>query len=207
MELQNLISFISASVLLTLMPVPDNIYVLIESITRGYKTGIAISTGLISGIIIHTSIASTGLAVIFMNSELSFGILKYAGALYLLFLAFQAYREKIMSVTIQSENRSEDLNFLKLFKRGFLMNVMNPKVTLFFIAFLPQFVSPDGYKFSTQMIMLGMIFMLQAFLIFSIISVLAGKLADSIQNPIFWKVTRWLKIIILTSLSFGLILY
>jgi threonine/homoserine/homoserine lactone efflux protein len=206
-DIQNIISFVTASVVLTLMPGPDNIYVLIESITRGYKTGIAISTGLISGIIIHTSIASTGLAVIFMNSELSFGILKYAGALYLLFLAFQAYREKIRSVTIQSENRSEDLHFLKLFKRGFLMNVMNPKVTLFFIAFLPQFVSSDGYKLSTQMIILGIIFMGQAMLIFSIISVLAGKLASGIQNRTFWRVTKWLKIIILAFLSFGLIYY
>jgi threonine/homoserine/homoserine lactone efflux protein len=205
MDLNNLISFLTASVLLTLMPGPDNMYVLIESVTKGYKTGIAIATGLVSGIVIHTLIASTGLSLFFLNSDIAFKIIRIGGILYLLYLAFLAVRENVGNdqyITFRHENKN---SFWRLFRRGFLMNVMNPKVTLFFIAFLPQFITVNGLNVSIQMIIMGFLFMIQAIIIFIMISVLAGKLSMSIQNKKFWLITKCLKVAILISIAVGLL--
>jgi threonine/homoserine/homoserine lactone efflux protein len=206
MDLQNIISFIAASVILTVMPGPDNIFVMIESVTKGYRTGMAISTGLVSGIFIHTFVAATGLSLILRQSDTVFSIIKYAGAAYLFFLAFKAYKENIVFDRNLQVKDSGNINFFRLFSKGFFMNVLNPKVTLFFVAFLPQFISIPGIDFSLQMIAMGFIFLIQAMIIFFFISILAGKLAGKIQNPLFWKTARYLKVAILTFLGFILII-
>lgn len=189
------------------MPGPDNIYVLIESITRGYKTGITISAGLVSGIIIHTMIASTGLAVLFLNSEFGVNTIKFCGSGYMLYLAYLAYKETDKQISLNKTSESDSFDFFSLYKKGFLMNIMNPKVTFFFIAFLPQFISTDGFSVPAQMFILGFIFIMQAFIIFSLISILASKLTGGIQNQVFWIVARWVKMLILSGLSIGLLLY
>ncbi|MGE5355943.1 MAG: LysE family translocator [Deltaproteobacteria bacterium] len=207
MDIHNIISFIAASIALTIMPGPDNIYVLIESITRGYKTGITISAGLVSGIIIHTMIASTGLAVLFLNSEFGVNTIKFCGSGYMLYLAYLAYKETDKQISLNKTSESDSFDFFSLYKKGFLMNIMNPKVTFFFIAFLPQFISTDGFSVPAQMFILGFIFIMQAFIIFSLISILASKLTGGIQNQVFWIVARWVKMLILSGLSIGLLLY
>ena len=205
MDIQNIISFLAASVVLTFMPGPDNIYVLIESITKGYKTGIAISAGLVSGIFIHTFIAATGLSILLKQSEFIYSFIKFAGAAYLWYLAIMAYREN-SNLHIQNNDKIPvKFQFQRLYVKGFLMNVMNPKVTLFFIAFLPQFISSSGLNIEFQMIILGLIFMIQAILIFSLIAILAGRISQSLQYPLFWKVTKWIKVVILIILGFYLI--
>ncbi|MEE9361603.1 MAG: LysE family translocator [Cellulophaga sp.] len=146
------------------MPGPDNVFVLTESITKGKRNGIIISAGLASGIIIHTIVIATGLSVLVQQSPSIFNGIKIFGAIYLLYLT---NKEEMISVNIS--NQSNDLEikekWFPLFKKGFIMNVLNPKVILFFIAFLPQFVNKDGLLFSVQIIILGIIFMLQAFLV------------------------------------------
>lgn len=205
MDLYNIISFLTASVLLTLMPGPDNMYVLIESITKGYKTGIAISFGLVSGIVIHTTIASTGLSFFFRNSDFAYKLIKIGGILYLLYLAYLAIKESVSHEKIITTIPENQIRFWSLFRRGFLMNVMNPKVTLFFIAFLPQFISVNGFNFSVQMIIMGLMFMIQAIIIFILISVLSGKLSAKIKNKSFWILTKWIKIGILLFIVAGLV--
>lgn len=207
MDIQNIISFIAASVMLTVMPGPDNIFVMIESITKGYRTGLAISAGLVSGVFIHTLIAATGLSIILRQSDTVFTIVKYAGAAYLFFLAFKAYKENL-GIGIARQKKTDGIFiFYRLFSKGFLMNVLNPKVTLFFIAFLPQFISYPGIDVALQMMLLGFIFMVQALIIFFFIAILAGKLAGRIQNSAFWKITRFIKVGILCILGFILILH
>jgi len=204
MELGLLLSFIGASILLSLMPGPDNIFVLTESLTKGQKNGIAISIGLSLGVLVHTLAAATGLSIIIQKSALAFSIIKYLGAAYLFYLAIMTFREKKNDVTFHSDKKPIKTKMLPLIRKGFLMNVLNPKVALFFIAFLPQFISSSGYNITLQMIILGLLFMLQALLIFGLIAILSSKLTKYVNNPKFWKVTKWGKISVLSILGLAL---
>lgn len=204
MELNVLFSFLGASVLLTLMPGPDNIFVLTESITKGQRNGIAISLGLCSGIMVHTLAAATGLSIIIQKSALAFSVVKYLGAAYLFYLAYQAYKEKKMDIRIETSTSVTEKSFPKLIRKGFLMNVLNPKVALFFMALLPQFVSEGDVAVPIQMVILGAVFMLQALVIFGLISVLSGKLSKYLNSSRFWKVTKYTKVSVLTLLGLTL---
>jgi len=191
------------------MPGPDNVFVLTESITKGKRNGIIISAGLASGIIVHTIVIATGLSVLVQQSPYVYNGIKIFGAIYLLYLAYLTYKEEpanAIGVTNLSSNLIIKEKLFPLFKKGFFMNVLNPKVTLFFIAFLPQFVNKDGLPFSVQIIILGIIFMIQAFLVFSIISIAAGNLRQLVNSDKFWKKVKWIKIAVLTLLAGFLIL-
>lgn len=202
METELLISFIGASILLILMPGPDNIFVLTESLTKGKKTGVSISVGLASGILIHTIAAATGLSIIIQKSALAFSIIKYFGAAYLLYLALKSSKEK--QPTFDFSNTDSEKSFFHLFRKGLLMNVLNPKVALFFIAFFPQFVSNNGINIILQMLILGGIFMVLTFSIFSTIASLSGKLSSYLNSSKFWKITKWSKVSVLSILGLTL---
>jgi len=188
------------------MPGPDNIFVLTESLTKGHRNGIAISIGLSLGVLMHTMAAATGLSIIIQKSAMAFSVLKYFGAAYLLFLAFKATKEKKPLINLNTVSIDRSTKFSKLIKKGFLMNVLNPKVALFFIAFLPQFTSPNGFNITFQMIILGIIFMLQALLIFSLIAILSSRLTKYVNSTKFWKITKWSKISVLSILGLTLAL-
>ncbi len=206
METGLLFSFIGASVLLTLMPGPDIIFVLTESLTKGQRNGIAVSSGLASGILIHTTAAATGVSFLIQNSAIAFSILKYLGAAYLFYMAYGSLKEKQPEVALTTGITGTEKSFFQLMRKGFLMNVLNPKVSLFFIAFLPQFVSKTGFHVALQMIVLGFVFMVQAFLIFGSMSVLSGRLSTYLNSSRFWKITKWSKISILSALGVTLML-
>ncbi|MEL6559630.1 MAG: LysE family translocator [Bacteroidota bacterium] len=207
MNIELIISFAVTSIVLALMPGPDNVFVLTESITKGRRDGIALSAGLSSGVIIHTALIATGLSVLIQQSEVLFLVIKIAGACYLLFLVYQTYQSKETGMHNQTGESSnpgnpEKASFFTLFKKGFIMNVLNPKVTLFFIAFLPQFVSENGsISFELQILLLGFIFMLTGFLVFSSIAVLADRLSRFLTSQIFWRNVKWVKMIVLTCLA------
>ena len=206
MQIELILSFLLASVLLTFMPGPDNIFVLTESITKGQKNGIAISIGLCTGVLIHTLAAATGLSIVIQKSAVAFSVIKYLGAAYLFYLAFMATKEKPMEVTLEKKSKEETFHLFPLIRKGFLMNVLNPKVSLFFIAFLPQFISQDGINITVQMIILGLIFMVQALVIFSLISILASRLTGYVNSAKFWKITKWSKVVVLSILGLTLAL-
>lgn len=204
MELGLILSFIGASIILSLMPGPDNLFVLTESLTKGQKNGIAISIGLSCGVLVHTFAAATGLSIIIQKSAFAFSVIKYLGAVYLFYLAYKAFKEKKVELNLQSKNDSEEFKMMPLIKKGFLMNILNPKVSLFFIAFLPQFISANGYDITIQMIILGLIFMTQAFLVFGVITVLSSKLTRYVTKAKFWKITKWSKVGVLSILGLAL---
>jgi len=205
MEIELIISFIGASVILTLMPGPDNIFVLSESLTKGKKNGLAISLGLSLGLIVHTIAAASGLSLLVQKSAIAFSVIKYLGATYLFYLAYQATREKksITDLDLEMLKQKEE-NLIPLIRKGFLMNILNPKVSLFFIAFFPQFITTNGFHFAIQMIILGLIFMIQAMLIFSSITLLSSRLSKYVRNPRFWKITKWTKFSVLSLLGLTL---
>ncbi|BAP30482.1 threonine efflux protein [Chryseobacterium sp. StRB126] len=204
MEIQLLVSFLCASVLLSLMPGPDNIFVLTESITKGKNNGIAISLGMSLGVLVHTTAAATGLSIIIQKSAMAFTVIKFIGAAYLFYLAFLSFKEKKSELNfMKKENDNEDVSYL--IKKGFLMNALNPKVALFFIAFLPQFITKTGFNITVQMFILGIIFALQVFFVFYIISILSGRLTKYVKNPKFWNITKWSKGVILSALGMVLL--
>lgn len=194
MELEQLISFLFASIILTIMPGPDNIFVLTESLTKGTREGLYISLGLIGGVVVHTIAAATGLSIILKQSEILFLIVKYLGVFYMIWMAWGAYRDRGAPVNIDEDKVGEQGSFAALFRRGFLMNILNPKVALFFIAFLPQFVVKSAVPTSIQMFILGALFMFQGLVIFSLIATLAGRMTKILKSPNFWRVTRYMKI-------------
>ncbi|NOQ71737.1 MAG: LysE family transporter [Crocinitomix sp.] len=205
MELELLLSFIGISLLLAIMPGPDNIFVLLESLKNGSKTGILISLGLVIGVLGHTLIAATGLSIVIQKSDFVFELIKYAGAGYLLYLAYLEFREKVVAIDI-NESEISKKNRSKLIRKGFFMNILNPKVSLFFIAFFPQFVSPTGFHISIQMVILGVIFMVVTFIIFSGFALLAHQLSSYLQSIRFLKIMKVVKVLTFCVLAILLVL-
>lgn len=179
MEITTLVSFLGVAILLTLMPGPDIIFVIAQSISQTKKAGIATAFGLCTGLIVHISAAALGVSALIYKSSFAFNLVKYAGAIYLLYMAWQAFREKDSSFAIEGNER---LDYLALYKKGILMNILNPKVSLFFLALLPQFVKQSAGHVSLQMIVLGIFFLVQALLIFTIVSIFSEKLRHLLMN-------------------------
>ncbi len=195
-----------AAVALALMPGPDNIYVLTESLSRGAKRGISLSAGLASGVLIHTLLAATGIALLLKEFPQLGLAIRLAGTGYLLYLSYQVWKEKPNLLNLNdTETKGLGPGFWKSWSKGFIMNVLNPKVTLFFLALFPQFVDPDAaWSGFSQMALLGGSFMLQAFLIFSGIAILAGLLHRYLSSPRFWELCRWIQIVVLLFIAIGL---
>lgn len=179
MPIDSMITFFVASTLLSLAPGPDNIFVLAQSALYGKKTGILVTLGLSTGLIVHTSAVALGVAVIFQTSVLAFTVLKMVGAIYLLYLAWQALRASASALDApQLSTRSNGA----LYRRGIIMNISNPKVSIFFLAFLPQFASPEQGALAPQIFILGGIFLCVSLLVFCAIAVLAGTLGGWLNS-------------------------
>ena len=173
MDTATLSYFLLASILLTLAPGPDIMYLLAKSLADGARSGVALAAGLASGIVFHTTLVILGVAALIQSSPVAFAALKYIGALYLLYLSFGALRDKS---DLKLENAGTSGNRFALYRRGILMNVLNPKVLLFFLTFFPQFVPADAENVGRQIALLGLLFATQAFLIFSVVALCAGQL-------------------------------
>ncbi|RIY41489.1 LysE family translocator [Neopusillimonas maritima] len=176
------LSFFGIAVLLALSPGPDNLFVLMQSAMLGKNAGLAVVLGLCTGLIGHTVAVAVGLAAVFAASETAFLVLKLAGAAYLLYLAWGAFRAPVSTAP---ETRPPALSHWALYRRGIIMNLTNPKVSLFFLAFLPQFTSPMRGSVALQTISLGALFMLAAFLVFSAIALFSGFFSAHLQKSAF----------------------
>jgi len=197
--LEPLLQFLLASVLLTLSPGPDILYVLVTGLSKGVKSAMLLSLGLVSGILVHTSLVAFGLsAVIKASNALFFGI-KLAGAVYLLFLAYKILVQPAAINLKSGKGKGQKQNYIK---QGFFMNVLNPKVTLFFMAFLSQFLWDKSNGTVYQFYILGLLFMVQAFLIFALVGVFANRFYTIIKNyPNSAVVFKYIQILVLTSIS------
>lgn len=177
--IDSLITFSIAAVLLSLAPGPDNVFVLTQSALYGRISGLLVTLGLCTGLLVHTAAVALGIAVIFQTSAVAFTALKLLGAGYLLYLAWLAWRAAPTSLSdVTSANRS----YGALYRRGIYMNITNPKVSIFFLAFLPQFVSPDRGSVAIQMMILGALFICVTLVVFSAIAVLAGVLGERLSR-------------------------
>ncbi|MCM3767573.1 LysE family translocator [Neobacillus niacini] len=181
MDFLSVISFLSAAIVLTLMPGPDNLFTLAQSIAKGKNAGIFTTLGLCTGLLVHITAATVGISAVIYHSTLAFTLVKYAGAAYLLFLAYKSFKEKGSTVNLEAE---DSLNYKSLYKKGIIMNLLNPKVSLFFLAFFPQFINYDDGNVPIQMLVYGILFLVQTFIIFTLISIFAGKVGYFLRkNP------------------------
>lgn len=198
--------FLGASAALTVAPGPDNIFVVTQGLSRGRKAAIVTAWGMCSGVTVHTLAAAAGISALFYSSAIAFQVVKYAGAAYLLYLAWQALREG-GPLALPAGGAVGGPSAGALFRRGFVMNVLNPKVALFFLAFLPQFTSRNGGSIPLQMVTLGLLFMAQALVIFTLIGFFSGSVGGWIAGrPRAGRLFAWLAAAIFAMLGVRLAL-
>ena len=159
-----LLYFIFASFLLAISPGPDNIYLTALTLKSGKIAGFLFLLGLITGCFVHTTLLAFGLNGLFFRNEVFFEIIKYIGAFYLLLLSYENYKSEILNFYPKKNNK-----VFKYFKRGVLMNLLNPKVFLFFTLFFPNFIYSETLPFKFQILSLGLIFITVTFFIFGLI--------------------------------------
>ena len=176
-----MIAFLTTSILLGLAPGPDNIFVLTQSALQGRRAGIAVTLGLCTGLVCHSCAVALGVAVLFQTSALAFTVLKYIGAAYLIYLAWQAFRAPALGIEDQAKRRTDHL---KLYGRGIIMNITNPKISIFFLAFLPQFADPARGPVWIQILLLGGFFIVATLMIFAGIALLAGTLGQWLNRSL-----------------------
>ncbi len=175
LPIDTVLLFFTTSILLALAPGPDNLFVLAQSAQHGRRAGLVVTIGLCTGILFHTAAVSLGVAAIFQTSLLAFTLLKYIGAAYLIYLAYQSF---MAAGAAGDSGKVNQLSYGRLYRRGVIMNVTNPKVSIFFLAFLPQFVDPAYGSIIPQLMLLGTVFILSTILIFGSVSLLAGTFGE-----------------------------
>ncbi|MDK9704368.1 MAG: LysE family translocator [Sulfuritalea sp.] len=176
-----LLAFLAASALVTIAPGPDNLMVLSVGISRGRAAGIGFGLGCALGCFTHTLWATLGIGAVVLASEATFTTLKMAGAAYLVYIGLMAWRHAGKMALVQIDAGAAEPIGVHL-RRGFIANVINPKVALFFIAFLPQFVDPARGAVWLQMLLLGVLFAAQTVVIFGSLGWFAGSIGTRLQR-------------------------
>jgi len=178
LSLETVIAFVLASVILSLVPGPDNIYVMTNSALKGWRVGFYTTLGLCTGLIGHTFLVAIGVSVIFQTSVLAFNGLKIVGACYLIYLGWLSLQSKELNISGTGKDNSNRSYYIT----GVIMNLTNPKVALFFLVFLPQFVNISNDSVTIQVVLLGLLFILSALCVFSSIAFLGSFLEGYLKK-------------------------
>ena len=171
--------FLTVSWALIIAPGPDMLYVITRGMTHGHRAGMLSAIGVICGILVHTTAAALGLTLIFQTSAFAFLIVKYLGAAYLIYLGIKAWREKNV---FSLQTSSSTISSHQLFWQGVLSNVLNPKIAIFFLAFLPQFVDKGGSQVTLQLILLGLTFAFLGLIFLLIVGYSSGTIGSWITR-------------------------
>lgn len=181
MSPETIIAFLGAALVLAFVPGPDNVFVLTNSAVHGRRIGLTIVLGLCTGLIVHTAAVALGVAAVIQTSQLAFSALKFAGAIYLCYLAWQSFRSRAETVDANAD-------FLKAgrayYLRGIVMNVANPKVSIFFLTFLPQFVDPGAGHATLQMLALGGLFIVATLFAFGLIATFSAGIGAKVTKSL-----------------------
>lgn len=205
MNFDILISFVIATSALAISPGPDNIYVLMQSLVHGKKYGLATVAGLMTGCLIHTTLVAFGVSALIRANDSLFFILKLLGAIYLFYLAFKVFKSNA-ELSIDNSNIPKKTT-KQLFKQGFIMNVLNPKVSIFFLAFFPGFLFSETLNTVIQFYILGLLFMLVSFIIFASIAILSGLISEYIkQHKNVGVILKWLQIVVFVGIAIFILL-
>ena len=182
-ETSSLLIFMTAAFLLLITPGPAVLFIIARSLEQGRGAGIVSAFGIGMGSIVHVIVAAAGLSVLLMQSALAFSVVKYLGAIYLVYLGIKTLWQKSAVRTTASFTPTP---LGKIFAQGFWVNVFNPKTALFFLAFLPQFVEPSRGTVTWQIIFLGAIFTVMAILSDTVCAVVAGGLRSLLEGNERW---------------------
>ena len=188
LPLDLLSGFFAICILLALTPGPDNIFVLTQSALSGRLAGVFVVLGLCTGVLVHSTAVALGVAAIVQTSSLAFNALKILGACYLLYLAWAVLRARPEPLDVTGptaaaqKQKQHKADYFRLYRRGIIMNVTNPKVSIFFLSFLPQFADPARGSVAGQIFVLGGFFILSTLLIFGGIALLAGTIGTHLRN-------------------------
>ena len=178
LSIETIIAFVTASVVLSLVPGPDNLFVMSHSALKGWRIGFYITLGLCTGLIGHTILVAIGVSVIFQTSAIAFNGLKIIGACYLIYLAWLSVQNKELNLGGTDKNSTNRSYYFT----GVIMNLTNPKVALFFLVFLPQFVNTSNDNVTIQIFLLGLLFILSALCVFTSIAYLASFLENFLKK-------------------------
>ncbi len=198
MQLDTLLFFIFSVSLLTLSPGPDIMYVFLKSISDGKREAIELSLGLTSGLLFHTMLVVFGISAILNSNDLYYNIIKYFGFFYFLILSLLSILKKN---NVKKKKNISKNNFIT----GFLMNVLNPKVSIFFIAFLPGFIFHDTMNIKLQFLTLGLIFWIISTTVFVLISISSEIFRPKLNKLINSKNLRYIQSLIYLLIAFYII--
>ncbi len=169
-EVSTILLFITSAALLTIAPGPDNVYVAIRGLAQGWKAGVVAALGLVTGLFVHILLAALGLSAVLASSPILFTTIKYAGAAYILYIGWQIYKSG--PISLSSDAPASPL--WAIYRQTIMMNILNPKVALFFLAFLPQFVDISGQYATHQFVFFGFLFQAVALVIMGGIGLVSG---------------------------------
>jgi threonine/homoserine/homoserine lactone efflux protein len=201
LSLSEIIAFIFASIVLAFTPGPDNIFVIVTSLSQGFKTALKFIAGLCTGIILHTFLIVVGISTLVSQSQYGLLILKVFAVAYLLYLSYKTYIHRHDGIHLKQDNPIENY-----YLRGFIMNVSNPKVLMFFLAFFPQFANINQVGYQERLFVLGMLFIVVTFVVFSFIGWLAAQGAQKLlSKPRYSLIINWLAILVFVAVSILLI--
>lgn len=204
------LSFLVAATILAIAPGPDNLFVLLQSAMHGPKAGVLVTLGLCVGVFIQTCFSAFGVAAAVAASPVLLTIIKCAGAAYLTYLAWGAWRAPVSEADEATiEKKPLTLTPLKLWTRGILMNITNPKVLIFFLAFFPQFLvkGSSESEVMVQMLIMGLTFLVITLVVFSCVAWCAGSLANRIRNPRFQSILNKTSALIFLALAVSTLIW
>jgi threonine/homoserine/homoserine lactone efflux protein len=201
MDIEILFLFTLTSISLTLTPGPDILYVLSQSLSYGLKSGLLVSLGLVSGLFFHTAFVSFGFGFIISEYPDVFRFIKYFGSIYLIFIAISILLNKRSNENIKTIKNTS----LKNYSIGLVMNLVNPKVSLFFISIFPLFLFDKTLSIMLQFFILGIIFIIQAIIVFSLVSLLASYMGRKVLSLKTNKLLIFFQSFVLFIIAFLLI--
>jgi len=197
---QTLLLFTAAALAMNISPEPSNLYVLSRSLAQGTSAGLVAAAGLATGSLFHVTVTSLGLAVILQYSPIAFLVMKLAGAAYLVLLGLKMLLSKSAALSPDALTPKQPL--VRIFRQSAVVEILNPKTALFFLAFLPQFADPKAGPLAPQLLLLGFIVTLTAIPCDALVAVLAGKAADLLRRkPIFQRLQNWISGSVLVALG------
>lgn len=204
MTLETILSFFLTSLALTISPGPDIMYVLSTSISKGKQFGIAAAIGLSSGLLFHTSLLAFGISAIIVAIPWLFIAIKVFGTLYLARIIYFLYTSPIEPLSIETQDVSQKTTTVfQQIQQGLVMNVLNPKVMLFFLSLFPSFLNPESGDLKTQIYTLGSIFMIQAIIVFITVAILSSYLRKYIlKNQYIQGVLNYIQIAVFMVIIF-----
>ena len=186
-DLDSLLIFIAAGLLLNITPGPDLLFIIGRSMSQGRAAGIVSALGIGAGCLFHITTAALGLSALMLALPFAYDLVRFAGAAYLVYLGLRALVSRQNALEVRAVERT---SLGKIFRQGVITNILNPKVALFFLAFLPQFANPVNGPLAPQILLLGLIFTFNGTLVCVAVAMAASRLGEWLKSR--YNLTAWL---------------